>query len=892
MTAPLLITTEKRHSSLPLLIIDKPGLFSTGIVSLVSEHFTTVLVSERNRLPHLPHVRQVNFKRKIPAIPDDYFSAILLFYNGEDALMDALPAFIKKAKQNNAKLLLITPRAYAGSAPFTQALEQYEEAYLVVLGDVFGISGHEQSLPTRMISEARHDGHVTVHGSGLSESYPVYYADCLQGILHVFLSHRPAKISLLFPRQATPEIHLARLVTHLYPQADVHFTDTELPKEKPFVVPEGEIIIENPYPLSEKLKFLKPPSSAEKLHAERRGKKHGFFRRKKFGPAGAVILSFAVMVSLLTVIFFLLGVLSLHVTLLAGEKGDLPLVAKRAQTAKLLFSLSESTAGPLLFLAGPVGLREPSDSYLASIAAGKTASAVALSIADAGITYGQIASGKGINPTEGMVTVTSDIKQAILGLGELRSDRRLPKEYRAKIIRFEKPLTKLSGIIENLPYLTGVGKEKKYLVLFQNNMELRPGGGFIGSYGLLTLKDGRIASFTIHDVYDADGQLTGHIEPPFALRRYLGASHLFLRDSNFDIEFAKNAALAATLLDLSVGERVDGVITMDVSFLKTLLQRLGPVYVPAIDKTVTADNFYLLAQTAAEQNFFPGSTQKKDFLQHVARALVLSLEEQESLPYPALFQALYEGVTQKHVMLASSEPAMMTLFIKNEFAPTVSKTPLEHTAAVSDFLGIFDANLGVNKVNYYLKRSLMQSITLGPTGEREGEVQLTYTNTSTEKSLFGGDYKNYIRIVLPERTVITEIRFDKEAQQIIPPVTSSRVYSSERFVPPTGVELEEETLYGRSVFGFLIEVPRGGKKTVTVRYVTSSSGVLPESFAYALRVFKQPGTEYDPYRLIFTYDPSLRLVQAPDFASRGRSSVQVTRVLAEDIVLPLGFIKH
>jgi hypothetical protein len=65
--------------------------------------------------------------------------------------------------------------------------------------------------------------------------------------------------------------------------------------------------------------------------------------------------------------------------------------------------------------------------------------------------------------------------------------------------------------IDVLPDFLGVGNEKKdYLVLLQNEMELRATGGFIGSYGILSFQNGRLMGFDIKDVYEADGQLKGH----------------------------------------------------------------------------------------------------------------------------------------------------------------------------------------------------------------------------------------------------------------------------------------------------------------------------------------------------------------------------------------------
>src|SRR3989344_5241553 len=110
-------------------------------------------------------------------------------------------------------------------------------------------------------------------------------------------------------------------------------------------------------------------------------------------------------------------------------------------------------------------------------------------------------------------------------------------------------------------------------------MELRPGGGFIGSYGLLTFSKGKITDFSIHDVYDADGQLKGHIEPPFPIRRYLPQIHWYMRDSNWDVDFAKAASTSAYFLNAETGKTVDGVIGVDLSFVKNLLSVTGPITV-------------------------------------------------------------------------------------------------------------------------------------------------------------------------------------------------------------------------------------------------------------------------------------------------------------------------
>ena len=68
-------------------------------------------------------------------------------------------------------------------------------------------------------------------------------------------------------------------------------------------------------------------------------------------------------------------------------------------------------------------------------------------------------------------------------------------------------------------------------------MELRPTGGFIGSYAIMTFDKGRLAEIVVNDVYTADGQLKGHVDPPEPIRKYLGEGGWFLRDSNWDPDF-------------------------------------------------------------------------------------------------------------------------------------------------------------------------------------------------------------------------------------------------------------------------------------------------------------------------------------------------------------------
>ncbi len=98
----------------------------------------------------------------------------------------------------------------------------------------------------------------------------------------------------------------------------------------------------------------------------------------------------------------------------------------------------------------------------------------------------------------------------------------------------EQILAKAISLSQLIPALAGYPNEAKYLVLLQNNDELRPTGGFIGTYGLWQAKDGEIISFKTHDIYHLDMPIQNKINlaPPEPIRKYLN-DKWYMRDANW-----------------------------------------------------------------------------------------------------------------------------------------------------------------------------------------------------------------------------------------------------------------------------------------------------------------------------------------------------------------------
>lgn len=402
------------------------------------------------------------------------------------------------------------------------------------------------------------------------------------------------------------------------------------------------------------------------------------------------------------------------------------------------------------------------------------------------------------------------------------------------------------GVLSILPDLIGIGGRRKYGVLFQNNMELRATGGFIGSFAILSFDNGTLYDMPIYDVYAADGNLKGHVEPPTPIKDILGEANWYLRDSNFDPDFPTSARRAEWFIQKTMNLELDGIVALNLDALRALLSVTGPLNLPDYNETITSDNLYERAQYHAEVNFFPGSTQKKEFLSSVGNALFTQLSTADSsLGLPTL-NTLLNSLDNKSILMS----------VKRESTEHVLSTLAWNGALLTppDSLMVVDSNFGVNKANYYVSRAIELLITLDKSLNITHTLRIRYNNTATSNSWPAGPYKNYSRLVLPPNTTITSI---KVADQILD--KSDYTISTE---------------HNRTVVGFFFTVPINSTLGVEVNYLspTTLANATPN---YSWYWQKQPGTSsQDPVKVYLNYPLYLKpQVISPEAATNPQQLV-------------------
>lgn len=906
MAQPHLITTEKNEQAPQqrVLIIDKKGVLGSQLAATLSETAAVVYVSKTPPQGFFDELLYVPYSKKIPQIPNYYFHYQFVFLHDKAEFADLLPDILTKGKLEKTHVVVVAHYSLLSQKQIDKIHQTNREASVVLVGDVFPQNPFlgEQSSVSRLFVQAE-KGRILLSQSGIRTSYPISESDVISGILTVVFSfHQKSKVFYLFPQEAITDMSIARALKKKNQDILIDFSwrSAQLPKEKEPLVLGGEYLVPPHYPLSEKileaeLRVKSEPEAASKNVWQKNA--------KSFWQTLVCVLLFVIFLVLIP-IGTVFGSASFGVMELRNAKnsllgGQLEVAEQSAGRAVFWFQLADRTTRILHAEFTLVGLQSAIEPWQAYIVLGRELSVATKESLQVLGDVGKMLGGKKKYSKAQFAQMLGILKSNVelvkkeqLSLAQKQLDT---PYFGSELEQYEKAFSLMSSFSGVLPYVLGFETPQQYLVLMQNNMELRPGGGFIGSYGLLSLDRGRVTNFSIHDVYDADGQLKGHIEPPFALRRHIPVVHWYLRDSNFDLDFRNVASSAAKLFKEETGQQVDGVIGVDVSFMQQLVKVLGSVSVPDYNEKVTADNFYQKTQSRVEKNFFPGSTQKKDFLNALFRAVQLEFQTRKNISYATLLDTVLDAAAQKHILVAFADTGVQQLATANKISSSLFDEREQSVFKINDFLSIIDANVGSNKANYFVKRTLKQNVSLGEKGEITENVVLTYTNASKPNTWPGGDYKDYVRVIVPVGTTLQKVEIDSVAQTLVPAVTDPLVYEKPKFVAPKGLEIEIATESAKTSFGFLLVVPAQSSKTASITYSLSQTVPATPVVSYSLRLFKQPGTLSEPYSFSLSYPTSLRFLEAESQIikssefKKGKQKIEVSMPLSQDTDLQLRF---
>lgn len=394
-------------------------------------------------------------------------------------------------------------------------------------------------------------------------------------------------------------------------------------------------------------------------------------------------------------------------------------------------------------------------------------------------------------------------------------------------------LGSLSGIMEKLPVpsdfkgdVTAVGfladtvmntdgEERVYLILFQNDLELRPGGGFIGSFGILKVKDGHVTDFAIHDSGIFDGRIPDTVAPPYPMKETLGIPSWKLRDSNWEPDFPTNARKAVEFYELGQGgEEFDGVVGITTSVLSSFLRVTGPVEVPGYPGQYSAENAILDLEYQVEKGYVEqgiDAGERKSVMGILGDRILTKIRELPPQDLFKLFQVLLEDLDQKDIQLSFTDEDLQRQVESAGWAGTFDG------GWPDDFVMAVDANLNSWKSDAVMKRSLDYEADLSGEIPR-AKVTIRYEHTGKVKDFMTKDYQTFLRLYVPDESWLRSV-------------------SGNANEPVFG------DFMGKKYFGVLVHVPLGTSKEVSFEYD------LPKDLKgklYDLKIQKQPGVNGMP----------------------------------------------
>ena len=390
----------------------------------------------------------------------------------------------------------------------------------------------------------------------------------------------------------------------------------------------------------------------------------------------------------------------------------------------------------------------------------------------------------------------------------------------------------VDGFLPQADTLLGIDRPRRYLLIGQNNYELRATGGFMGSMGVLAIERGRITGLDYRRSYDWDNPNREKVQPPFPYVRYMRFGAWFIRDANWYADFPTSAQTIEYFWRLDGHEPVEGVIALDTVALQYILQAIGPLEVPGYGIPVGGENMLETVWEAYRQD--------RGFLAALTEAVATRLQQPEVAGrqrLPALLGALFRSLEEKHILLYFNDAGLQGAIDRAGWSGAIRSD-------AGDFLMVVDADFSYAEVNRFIEQEIQYHVTLDHNLRvQQSTVTLTYWNhfdrwgSAETRELFGGAcfdpqtedlvlspgcYGNYIRLYVPR---------------------GSRFVSAEGF--DDGMEYREES--GRAVIAGYVRVLPGEERTLAVTYIPP---VGPVGGQYRLTLQKQPGTQAIPISVV------------------------------------------
>ncbi len=465
----------------------------------------------------------------------------------------------------------------------------------------------------------------------------------------------------------------------------------------------------------------------------------------------------------------------------------------------------------------------------------------------------------------------------------------------AAIVGRLQPLTTLAALLRDgmnlalaLPDLLGAHAPAEYLLLAQNPDELRATGGFITAAGIATFDHGRPSEILLHNSpYFDDFANVAYPDPPAPMLRYMSVEMWTFRDANWSPDFPAAAQQARALFALTQGHEPPAVVAFDPYAAQMLLEVLGPVTVEGNPAPVTAEN--VLAYLRSEHDNQDDQADKKAYIGRLANAMLAKMNGNGGqIDIWRLALALRRALRERHLLLDVPNPNAQALFERYGWNGAVRP-------GSGDFVMPIDSNLGYNKMNALVTRSITYALDLSEPSAPQAALTLRHTNPvqspaacaqqvdgeSSYAQWMQRCYYDYMRVLAPRGSQF--VGADTR------PVPDAAMLSE---VGDDGTVHTEAGPAGTSQMSVFQLIGFGETRDTVLRYALPPAIVRRDADGshYHLSIQKQPGTVAAPFAVELKLPAGARIASAsPAPAGKSGQTVRWAGMLDADQAIDVIF---
>lgn len=412
----------------------------------------------------------------------------------------------------------------------------------------------------------------------------------------------------------------------------------------------------------------------------------------------------------------------------------------------------------------------------------------------------------------------------IPSFGKLKQIKEAENILTERLPELKQILNQVTVVAKILPGVAGYPEEQTYLFILQNNTEMRPTGGFWGSYGILKVKDGKIIDFKTDDTYNLDQQSDINVDPPWQLPLLTNPDmdSWYFRDANWSPDFPTTAEKGIWFYHEEGGneQKIDGMIAITPTLIEYLLEIVGPITVDGT--TFTSENLTEQLEIEVEQSYKEKGLEiheRKGIIGDIANVLMDRLFTLPREQWADLIEVVNKSFEEKHIFVYLRNEPSQEFIEEQNYAGKIRYTE-------GDYLMVVDANMAALKTDYYVDRSESYDVKIN---KDKGEVTLTlhYKNNAPGFSWKTTRYRTWVRIYTPQGSQLVSINGNEKGSQYY--------QSNEPY------EIIDEK--GKTSIGTFISVEPGEQKDVVFNYQLPSSliSTIMDSKTYDLLIQKQGG---------------------------------------------------